>query len=299
MGLQSLTDLTLLFFIGLLTHIYAFTSNEYIDRDIDVLSADLTGKPLIKKSITPQRALVFALTALFIAFVLIILFFPVMRALLLFAVAIAYATMYNLTGKKFPGFEVLLGVWALIFCISAALMVGGSETPLLYLLAFLFLIQMWMACAIDGNMKDVDHDFKAGAKTVGTALGVRTAEGNRLIIPASFQIFCMALSASYIAIVLIFYSHWALQGEYWQLILVLVFGFVMLYAQYEMVTIKKFDRDKILLLVLWHQCPTVLIPLVMLAGVIGALNSFLLGIFIFVLSGIIVVGLYGTDHPPV
>ena len=297
-GASNPAILVVLSVIGLLTHIFIFVSNEYIDRDIDKHSEALTQKILIKEKIPHGQVLGLASGALISALVLIILIFPQPFLILLYLSSIGFAVLYNLLGKKIAGFEVMLGVWAYVFCVFAYLAVGGVLSTAIYVYSALFLIQMWMACAIDGSIKDAKNDYLQGVHTVATALGVRT-EGGRLIIPGSYKMYCMVLNGAYLMIAIFFYHTWSGPGQYLQLITVLVFGFVMLYGQFLMISMSEFERPRILKYILVHQCPTVLVPLVMLASTVGLVTSVILGMFIMVLSGLIVFSLYGSEPPSI
>lgn len=298
-GRCDIVSIGILFTIGFLSHIYIFVSNEYIDLEIDKYSKALVKKPMIESNLPKIQALLIAAVALTIAIVLTILFFPKPTPFLLFIISIGFATIYNIYGKRIPGFEITVGVWAFTFCLFACVAIGGKITGLVYLLSILFLIQMWIACAVDGSIKDADHDYNAGVKTVATVLGVRT-EGDRLIIPTLFKLFCLATSGTYVVIALLFYSFWVVESLMnLQLLFVFSFGLVMLYAQFKMITFDVFDRPNILKYVLIHQFPTVIIPLALLVSKIGIFGSLMVGIFIFTLATLIILGLYGKSYPTV
>ena len=65
--------LVTLYIIGVCTHIFGFTLNEYLDVDIDSRSEELKNKPLVKGTISKEGALAFAFGAIIFGYILIFL----------------------------------------------------------------------------------------------------------------------------------------------------------------------------------------------------------------------------------
>jgi len=71
----ELYTLILLFIIGSLAAIYGFVLNDYVDIDVDKLSNELKGRPLVSGKISQKKAVGICIFCVFFAFLLIFILF--------------------------------------------------------------------------------------------------------------------------------------------------------------------------------------------------------------------------------
>lgn len=184
--------LMILFLIGLLFHFYGFVLNEYSDIEIDRFSKVLSDKPLIRGTIKKNHALFASLMAIGLAFVVAFVYFRSVYATSAFLVAILLGGIYDLYGKKFFGADFILGMSIFFFCIFGALTVSTKLSFVVFVVAFLFFIQLAFQTGVTGGMKDIPHDHIAGAKTSPVYLGCRVV-GKGLIVTREFRIYVVII----------------------------------------------------------------------------------------------------------
>jgi 4-hydroxybenzoate polyprenyltransferase len=182
--LDILPELVLLFMTGAFMHIYGFVMNEWADIEVDRASSDLQDKPLVSGEISPGEAKWTAIVAFALCFVPLALVTqdPMPHITLLCALMVAGA--YDLWGKRLPLDVLLAGSITLLLMVGAQAL-GGFDpnyAPHMTLLACVgglqFLQNMYQN-AIEGGIKDADHDAAAGARTYAAILGVRVnADGD-------------------------------------------------------------------------------------------------------------------------
>ena len=137
-----LTELVLLFIIGILMHIFVFVLNEYIDLDVDRLSPDLSKKPLVSGTITPKAALAVAFIALIISYIIFFIYFFNLWALIFLTLSVEFGAIYDIKGKRFAGSDFTLALWIFFFCLFGASIVSTEFSGVLYLIAGLGFFQI-------------------------------------------------------------------------------------------------------------------------------------------------------------
>lgn len=180
-----LPDLVFLFLTGACIHIYGFVLNEWADQEIDRASPDLQDKPLVSGAISGKEAKWIAISAAALSFVplALVTLEPWPHIALLCCILAAGA--YDLWGKLFP-LDVLLAGSITFLLIVGALALGGFDLtygPHITLIACvggLQFIQNLYQNAIEGGIKDADHDAAAGARTYAAILGVRIDRNGEL-----------------------------------------------------------------------------------------------------------------------
>jgi 4-hydroxybenzoate polyprenyltransferase len=161
----ELTELFVIFLIGVLMHIFEFVLNEYIDLEVDKRSPDLAQKPLVSGTIAPQAALAVVFISLILSYILTIVFFFDIWPLILLSLSFGFGAIYDIYGKRFAGSDFTLALWIFGFCLFGASIQTIEFTGILYLVAGLGFFQILFNNAIEGGLKDADHDAAAGAKT--------------------------------------------------------------------------------------------------------------------------------------
>ena len=196
---DDLLPLALLFITGCLFHVFGFVLNEWADLDVDRASRDLTEKPLVAGVISAKEALAIAVGAAIASFIPLALVTQDPWAFILLGLAIAAGAVYDLYGKRVPLDIVLAG--SLTLLLATGVVASGKFDPasqphviILLCLASLQFLQNLFQNAIEGGMKDADHDAAAGARTFAAVLGVHVKEGD-LVMGRGFLASGLAIKA--------------------------------------------------------------------------------------------------------
>jgi 4-hydroxybenzoate polyprenyltransferase len=304
----KIVDIFLLFIIGIFMHIFIFVLNEYIDVDIDRLSPDLTEKPLVKGSVSMKGAAAVIIISFVLTYILTIFFFLRFWAIITLTLSFVFGAIYDIYGKKFPGSDFVLALWIFWFCLFGASTLTSDnpfELPtLIYIVAGLGFMQIIFNNAVEGGIKDVDHDHLGGAKTLATVMGVKVKRG-KLSLSASFKGFTWGLKIVHIALFLTLFlmpdlDLWGFEPFYKSLIIIFILLLIIaiFYTTYRFINIGKFDRSKLKRIFSIHEIstyfivPIILIPLL---GIIVAIGLLLLPLIWFIFLNL---GLYGSPLEP-
>jgi 4-hydroxybenzoate polyprenyltransferase len=202
MGERDPIRLVVLFILGCGAHIFGFVLNDYIDARIDKHSDELSERPLVSGTISPNGALGFALFGLAIMLGLgALLVWPALYpSMLILLAAAGSATLYNLISKKAPGMDVFVSGAVGLLALFGSASVSTDFTPLAYIIAFLAFMQVMFMNIVAGGLKDIDHDYAAGGRNLAIALGCKVIDrtkkkkkahedhrDNDLVIPIGFK----------------------------------------------------------------------------------------------------------------
>jgi len=306
MGQYNILNLFLLFIIGFFGHTYGFVLNDILDYKIDKKSKDISDRPLVSGTITMKKAWIFAISSMIISFVIAIYlasttntYYPIL-VLILSAV---FVTVYDMISKKIPGTDIILafGIFFLILYGSSTVTKNIFEvTKLAWIVCILGSIQVFFMNAIVAGMKDIENDFKQGAKTLAVKMGVRVTNG-KLKVPVSFKSLAYGIQMMDIIIVFLpFFIVWnvyelsVLQYVQWGVIIII--GIILFVISAKLFNMKYFDRKKVRTLIGSHYMINFSIVPIMLMK----LNPWAVILIIFpglgfILSNII---LHGTITQP-
>jgi 4-hydroxybenzoate polyprenyltransferase len=277
-----------LLIIGILSGIYGFVLNDYIDINVDKLSKDLSERVLVKGTVSKKSAVAIIILCFVFAYATVFIFFYrnhilFFMGLSVLIVAEVFAFIYNSYGKRIIGSDFLLALAQSLYFLFAALMSlkDGNPGMLTWVIFILVFNQLLFMNAISGGLKDADHDYLMNVKNIALASGVKVTKDKKVIIPFSFKAFGMLIrffSAFLIFVPFVFYQ---MNYEIWQMILLIILVFILLYASFSMLNIKIFDRNKlrkilVIQLFMWYS----ILP-IMLVSIIGLLYAFILIIFPF------------------
>ena len=293
--------LILLFIIGLFSHCYGFALNEYSDIEVDRHSQYLSGKPLLKGTIKKQHALYAAFVFISIAFAMAVVFFPNIWALTAFFIAIVLGAVYDLYGKRFFGADIVLGANIFFFTLFGALTVSLELTPVVYIAAFLFFIQLSFQTGVTGGMKDIPHDHLAGAKTSPVYLGCRVV-GKRLIVTGQFKAYAYITKAVHTVVILL--PFWLLLFDLHEPVLLQLAILSILLLLMWATTIAAlnqtiFDRTKIMRLLGAQEVVTYPTVSILVMGVIGIWAALFLLLFPIFWLAVFLYIIYGKFMPDV
>ncbi len=254
MGQYDIFLLFLLFLVGFFGHTFGFVLNDIVDYKIDRSSKEISDRPLISGTISLKNARLFAFISLLAAFVVsIYVAYETQNyfSIVILAISGFFITVYDLISKKYPLMDifVVLGIFFLIF--YGALIAAGTFsaiTPLAWIVCVLGSIQALYMQIIAGGMKDVENDFKNGARTLAIKMGIRISNGD-LNISFGFKALAYALQLVNILLVFLpFYFIWHIQNptnlHYFQWISLGIIGLLMFFLSHKLLSMKKFERRK-------------------------------------------------------
>lgn len=248
-GVYDFYKLTLLFIIGCFTAIFGFVLNDYADVELDSLIEELRGKPLVSKAIERKNAVAICIMCVLLAFFSAFLlwrnsFFNELKfsAVTTLFIAGILGTIYNLYGKKIAGSDFLVALsMAFVFLFGA---LAFSEPNLLTWIIFILTFNQTLHMnAVEGGIKDADHDFIMGVKNIALASGVKV-KGKDIFIPWHFKAFGMGIRLSSACLVFIPFIY-SLNYYIWQVALLLILIAFVILIEIKLLFIKKFDRREI------------------------------------------------------
>jgi len=253
MGDFNFIHLAILFIIGFFGHTFGFVLNDIIDYKIDKNNKDLSDRPLISGTISIKKAWIFAIFSLSCAFILAfyyayttINYFPIL-ILILSAILI---TVYNLISKKLPLMDIFDTLAVFFLIVYGATTVSGSIigiSTLAWVVCIIGTIQVFFMQLIPGGLKDIENDYKTGAKTVAVKMGVRVTKTGLLKIPFSYKLLSYLIQIVNIGIVflpfyIIFTEREAIHYVIW--ILLILVSLLMLFVSSKFLSVEYFKRDK-------------------------------------------------------
>jgi 4-hydroxybenzoate polyprenyltransferase len=246
--MRDLIFALVLFIIGLFYHVYGYVLNDYADIETDKQSVDLTKKPLVSGIIPKSHALLISIGALIVSYVLVLFYYRAIIPLLLFTIAILLGGIYDLYGKKVPGFSDFIIAGSLMFAFFFGASTFSLEfSPVIFLVGLLIFFAIVFVNVVEGGLKDVDHDYLGGKKTIATILGVRVAEG-RLKITRKFSVVAYGLIAVCYGLLFLLFVQPGIDlfhNKLVQLITIVVLLVVILIGCYRFLRLPLYNRLKI------------------------------------------------------
>lgn len=249
-GVTDFFSLFIVFVIGALAALYGFILNDYADVEVDRLSKELSGRPLVSGEISKKTALFICVLFVIVTFGLIgFLYYDEaitnlrMGAFLCIIVAFILGSIYDFYGKKIVGSDFLVAVSMALVFLFGALSFGRPNvfTWVIFVLTFNNLLHM---NAVEGGIKDSDHDPLIGVKNIASVMGVKVKEGS-ILIPNGFKVFSINIRLFSSFLLFAPFFIWNRSFEYWQIIILGLFTFGMLFFSLKLLSIKKFDRNLI------------------------------------------------------
>ena len=305
MNQHNITFLFILFLIGFLYHIGGFVLNEYIDVDVDKKSLDLQKKPLVSGIIHKSNALAIAILSNICLIILVVIFFLSLFSILFILLAVGFGIIYNVYGKRLPGLDFVLAGGFFFLCLMGASTVSTEFTLITYIICLLYFIQIVFNNAVEGGLKDVDHDFLAGAKTIATRLGVKIKNG-KLIISKKFVIFSYSIKVCHVGLIIlaclqpeINIIHQSIfQGNYAVRAMIFLLMGTMSITMYKFWHPPNFDRQRLIKLFGVHEMLSYSLILAVLYPLFGLQNILILFLIPFIGYTIVNGVLYGNPIQP-
>ena len=262
----------ILFGIGLLAQIFGFVLNDLMDLDLDKTSSYLTERPLVKGTISKKSVTVLLTVCFILGFTITWIAYGsllLMGVLLLITLS---GSLYDCYGKKFAGSDLFVAIASGLLCLYGAL---ATSTPLsalglvAWIVIFTAFLQMLYMNIVDGGLKDADHDFSSGVKTLAVKLGVKADPV--LQIPNTFKLMAIILRGGSVVLILMPFFMKLSGFHPWQLICLLIMTVGLFYFVLKMLTIKTFNRKQIGTYIRLQELIRYAMVPVMLAGRTGLL----------------------------
>jgi len=302
MGQHDIFLLLILFFIGFLYHIYGFVLNEYVDVEVDKKSIDLKKKPLVSGIVPKEVALFISLLSCASSCLLTIYFFPSVLPILFLLFAILLGGIYDAYGKKIPGSDFILGLGFFFICLMGASTVSHDFTTLTYIVCSIYFVHIVFNNAVEGGLKDVDHDTIAGAKTLATRMGV-TIQNGRLKVTKTFAVFSCIIKIIFIGLIvsLCFQPEISFFLSYKyaiQITLIVFFAVTVFLTMYKFLHSSIFDRSRLKRLFSVHEISSYFMLVISLYSLIDLRPTIFLIFFPFIWYILFNVILYGKLLQP-
>lgn len=248
-GVYDFHKLIILFAIGCFSAIFGFVLNDYADVELDKLIKELHGKPLVSGAIERKTAVGICILCVLLSFLFAFMLwvdseFDYMKfsAITVLFIAGVLGTIYNLYGKKIAGSDFLVAL-SMSFVFLFGALAFNKPNLLTWIIFILTFNQTLHMNAVEGGIKDADHDFIMNVKNIALTSGVKV-EGDKISIPWHFKSFGMGIrlfSSITVFIPFIYgYEYYA-----WQIFLLILLIFLVLSIEIKLLFIKKFNRAKI------------------------------------------------------
>ena len=247
-GLVDLTLIAIIFIIGLFYHIFGYVLNDYADMDVDKRSSEPKKNPLISGVISPRSALILAIGSGCVAVLLSIIFFSGIVPTILLLLTLLSIAIYNFSRRRFREISDIIIAGSLMFSFfyGASCVIYPWEVPI-WIIGLIIFVGIVFVNGVEGALKDADHDFVSGGRSLAAILGVKV-QGDRLIIPWKFRFFSFGLYAICVVLALFFIRQPEIASWYTVEIQLLIFTplFVIItYGISRLVTIDYFLRSSI------------------------------------------------------
>lgn len=262
MGERDPLRLVVLFVLGCGAHIFGFVLNDYIDERIDKHSDELSERPLVSGTITPNGALAFAIfgLALMLGLGALLVWPALYPSMFILLAAAGSATLYNFISKKAPGMDVFVSGAVGLLALFGSASVSMHFSALAYDIAFLAFMQVMFMNIVAGGLKDIDHDYKAGGMNLAIALGCKVLEhkkkrkvkedgfDNDLIIPMGFKALAHGIEIVFLICVLLPWMTTAFPSGFrslnLQFVVVFILGIAMISASTRLMAQRSFVRPQ-------------------------------------------------------
>jgi 4-hydroxybenzoate polyprenyltransferase len=288
-----------LFIIGLLVHTYFFVLNEIKDIEFDKKSKNSSEKPLLNGSINIKQAYYLVILSVVLVMIFTFIFFYD-RLYILLIVSLAsflFGGLYDVYGKKLPHTDYLTALTVFFMALYGGFSVTINLGLFSYIIILLAFFQMLINNIIAG-LKDVDHDFIAGGLSTPIRMKVKV-EGELFLVSKRFFAYITSLKIVHISLTILPFTMNLIVYENWQFYIVLILIFIAVVFMIRFLTIKKFEREKIMRAIGFHEMFAFMVIPFILYGFIGTLATIFLVVFPVIWLGVFLIVMYGRLMPAI
>lgn len=246
-----------LFLVNLLFLLGGCIHNDLMDIEVDRQVAKLSDQPLVQGTVSRAQAR-WASTACFLGSLLLAWCLTSSIAVVsALAASIMFALLYNAFSKRVFGADLLFAISASLLCLCGGLAAAsGRETPYalggtLWVVVGIVLIDHFFFNSVEGGLKDIGSDERAGASTIARRV-FRNSDG--LLRPTSgVKAFFLALKAVSVALVFLPFLAFEFPFWAWQLAALSVASAFTLVFTWELVGDAEFDQKRITRLTMFQE----------------------------------------------
>ena len=247
--------LFILFLVGFLGHTFGFVFNDIIDYKIDKTSKEISDRPLISGTISLNKAWIFAIFSIFMAFIIafyIAFITQIYYPILILLISAFFIILYDLISKKLPFSDIFVSIGIFFFILYGASTSANSFfeiTDIAWIVCLLGSIQVLFMQIIAGGMKDIENDYKKGAKTAAIKMKVRINNG-KLIISNRFKLLAYSIQLVEIIFVFLpffiipFFINQSIFLKYFQWFILIIISILMFLLSNKLLSMEHFDRKK-------------------------------------------------------
>lgn len=250
-GTFDLFTLFLLFLIGSYSAIFGFVLNDLVDIEVDKKSKELKDRPLVSGKISPQAALWICFTCIMLTLVTFFILFygeviTFYRFLAIICILIAWilGSIYDVYGKRIFASDILVALSVAFIFLIGVFALNKEPNVFTWVIFVLTFNNLFHMNAVEGGIKDADHDVLMNVNNIALRSGVRVDE-KKLFIPKSFQLLSMAVRISSVFLLFlpfIFFNH---SFYPWQLVVLAIASVGVLFFSVKLLTLKVFNRKEI------------------------------------------------------
>lgn len=198
-GMFDFFHLSILFFIGVLSHIFTFVQNDIFDVQVDKQSIYASKRPLITGSISLKEALFIVVFSFLLSIILSLFFVFTPLSFIFLLLSFLFVSLYNKFSKKIVFMEYILSIGIFTYGLFGAFSVSNTILDLSIIFCFFASIQWLFSVGVFANLKDVEYDTKVGIKTTPTILGVKVID-SKLFVSNVFKIYAFGIKIFHIFI---------------------------------------------------------------------------------------------------
>jgi 4-hydroxybenzoate polyprenyltransferase len=241
--------LIILLIIGVIGNILGYVLNDYLDVKIDKQSKELSDRPLVKGTVSTKAASIIIIICLISIFTVPIVFFRNILLILILLISVVLGIFYDVFCKKIVGSELFLAGAMASFCLFGAVAVSDNIYSLTelgsltWIIVFIMLIYVFIMDMFEGNFKDVENDRKGGAITLPIYFGVRISK--KIHVPISFKAFVFFIKSILLMLMFIPFIFLNTTFWYWQIFILIVLSFGMLWSIIKILNEKSFDKKRL------------------------------------------------------
>jgi len=247
-GTFDLFTLTLLFLLGAYSSIFGFVLNDFIDVEVDKKSDELKDRPLVSGTISKQAALWICFTVIMLTFLTFFILFygeviTFFRFLSIICILLAWilGSIYDVYGKRIFASDILVALSVAFIFLIGAFAMDKEPTLFTWIIFVLTFNNLFHMNAIEGGIKDVDHDVLMNVNNIALRSGVKV-ENKKMFVPNSFKLLGMSVRMSSIILLFIPFVFFNQPYESYQLIMLGVASFGVLFFSLKLLSLKLFDR---------------------------------------------------------
>jgi 4-hydroxybenzoate polyprenyltransferase len=288
-GMFDFFHLSILFFIGVLSHIFTFVQNDIFDTVIDRQSVYVSKRPLSIGSISQKEALFIVVFSLVLSIILALFFVFKSLSFIFLLLSFLFVSLYNKYSKKAAFMEYVLSTGIFTYGLFGVFSVSNTISSLAIIFCFFASIQWLFSVGVFANYKDVEFDSKFGIKTTPSLLGVKIID-NELFVSNIFKAYAFTIKILHIFIAMLplLFGFTSIYINFLPipLFFFVILSIIILFLLTKILSTHLFKRDNMLIYEgLQEGLAFLLIPIVLLSYLIehiGALPTILLIVFMII-----------------